>query len=466
MTAQAAIGCAGGDEGEGAGKRVLVLGGGLAGLSAAYELQKAGYEVTILEGRERIGGRVYTVREGFEDGHYADVGAVRIPDVHERTLAYCEELGLELGEWPGGEAVYYLDGQRFMHMEGQPWPVMGLHAHEAEKGLGLWSEYIAATFPEFGDPRDGSFPRPGIVEKYDGMVYTDFLRERGASEAWLKLYGADNGSEISTIGTLAWMGAEVADQNWDRTFHIKGGCDLLPKGLAERIGAEAIVLGAKVVKIERGDDGVAVTYEKDGAEVRAEADHLVCAIPFTTLRDVAVEPAFPADKAKAIAELFLMNAGRGYMQTKSRFWEKEGIGGLKLAKTDTRVERIWDLSPFMAGEKGMIVSYTQNHNADAYCQVPIAEREAYTTATVKEFFPEIEGELLHFFHYCWKEDPWAKGAWTDILPGQWWLVAVSRRAEGRVHFAGEHTSAWAGWMQGAIESGQRVAAEIMAEVAT
>ncbi|HRI06309.1 MAG TPA: NAD(P)/FAD-dependent oxidoreductase [Nannocystaceae bacterium] len=461
VTAHAAVACT--VEPGGSGKRVVVIGGGLAGLSAAYELQKEGYEVTVLEGRERIGGRVYTIREGFEDGHLAEIGAVRIPDVHERTLAYCEMLGLELEEFPAGEPVYYLDGQRFMHEEGKPWPLMGLNADEADKGLGdLWGEYIAATFDEFGDPREGTFPKAGVVETYDGMVYTDFLRGRGASEAFLKLYGSDNGSEISTIGTLAWMGAEVADQAWDRTFHIKGGNDQLPLRLAEEVGMDKILLGRKVTKIEHDDAGVTVTFEHEGAEGSISADYLVSAIPFTTLRDVTVSPAFSDEKMKAIDELFMMNAGRGYIQTKTRFWEAEGVGGLKIAKTDTPAERIWNLSPFMPGPKGMIVSYTQNHNADAYCEIPVAEREQYTLDAIKAFFPEIEAEKLVFLHYCWKEDPWAKGAWTDILPGQWWIVDATVRAEGRVHFAGEHTSAWAGWMQGAIESGQRVAAEIVA----
>lgn len=453
-----------GGPGEQGGKRVVVLGGGLAGLSAAYELQQRGYSVTVLEGRDRLGGRVWTKRDGFEDGQYAEIGAVRIPDVHDRTLAYCKDLGLTLDEFPEAEALYYIDGKRFMHTEGQPWPVDGLTAEEAEKGFGMWGVYLEPTFDEFGNPRDGSFPRPGIVEKYDPVVYTDFLRMRGASEAFLKLYATDNGSEIDTIGTLAWMGAESADREWGTTFHIRGGNDQLPLKLAEAIGTDNIVLSAKVTKIEHREDGVVVTYDAAGTPATIEADWLVSAIPFTTLRDVEISPAFEADKMKAINEAFMMNAGRGYIQTKSRFWEKEGIGGLKIAKTDTKVERLWDLSAVLpdAGGKGMIVSYTQNKNANAYCDIPPEAREAYTLDEIEKFFPEIKDEKLVFFHYCWKEDPWCKGAWTDTLPNAWWLVDVARRPEGRVFFCGEHTSVWAGWMQGAIESAQRVADEISA----
>lgn len=464
----ALLGC-GGDEGEdpGAGRRVLVLGAGLAGLSAAWELQKQGFEVTILEARDRVGGRVWTLREGFADGQFAEIGAVRIPDSHDRTLAYAEELGLELTEFPDGEPLYFIDGQRFMHAEGEAWPIPGLAANEQMAGLGdLWGEYVASAFAAFGDPRAGEFPKPGIVEQWDGVVYTDFLRQQGASDAFLPLYAADNGSEVYTIGTLAWMAAEVADQAWSSTFHIRGGNDQLPLGIAEQVGEENILLSHQVLEIRHGTSTVSVIAQADGQTVELAADYLVCTIPFSILRDVRISPAFADDKMQVIAGLFMMNAGRGYIQTASRFWEAEGIGGLKIAKTDTPVERLWDLSPVQepGSTKGMIVSYTQDRNADAYCGLSPGEREAYTLEHIAAFFPEIEAETLTFFHYCWKEDPWAKGAWTDYLPGQWWMFDVARRPEGRVCFAGEHTSVWAGWMQGAIESGQRAAQEIIDRV--
>lgn len=456
-------GCGDGD-GE-PGKRVLVLGAGLAGLTAAYELQQLGYDVTVLEARDRVGGRVWTKRDGFEDGQYAEIGAVRIPDVHDRTLDYCQRFGLELTEIPSGDPLYYLDGQAFKHTDGEPWPVAGLDAGEVDRSLGdLWGTYVADAFDQFGDPRAATFPAAGAVDTYDPVVYTDFLRQRGASAAFLKLYAADNGTEVYKIGTLAWMGAESADRAWDRTYHIRDGNDRLPLRLAEEVGMTNIRLGSKVTAIAHDGAGVTVTFEQDGQEQSLAADWLVCALPFSTLRDVAITPAFSADKMRAIAELFMMNAGRGYIQTHTRFWEAQGLGGLKLAKTDTKAERLWNLSDVMpAGSSGgMIVSYTQHENADAYCQIPPADREAYTLNEIEKFFPEIKAETRVFFHYCWAEDPWARGAWTDILPGQWWLFDAARRPEGRVVFAGEHTSIWAGWMQGAIESGQRAADEIAA----
>lgn len=462
----ALLGCGGGEGG--AGQRVLVLGAGVAGLTAAYELQKAGYEVTLLEGNERVGGRVWTLREPFADGQFAEIGAARIASTHHRLLAYADELGLELDEFPGGAPLYFIQGQRFMKLEGQPWPIDGLHDNEQTAGLGdLWGEYVQSNFDEFGDPSQGEFP-DGVVAQYDGLTWVEYLREKGASEAFLPLYAADNGTEVYNIGALAWMMAEVIDKEWDQTYHIRGGNDTLPRRLAEEVGMANILLGHKVVRIEPGADSVTVTAEVGGEQKRFVADRVVCTLPFPILRDIAISPAFADDKMKAIQGLQLMNAGRGYVQTKTRFWANEEIdgvkiGGLKIAVTDTPIERLWDMSPVQSGtsEKGIFTSYTMNKNADAYCALAKDEREEYTIGHIEKFFPQIRAEKLAFYHHCWREDPWSKGAWTDYLPGQWWMFAVARRPEGRVHFAGEHTSAWAGWMEGAIDSGQRAAEEIV-----
>ena len=450
---------------DGQNQRVLVLGAGVAGLSAAYELQKAGYEVTLLEGRERIGGRVWSVREGFEDGMFAEIGAVRIASTHQRVLAYAEELGLELDEFPSGDPLYFFGGQRFMKREGEAWPITGLADNEQTAGLGdLWGMYVQSRFAEFGDLSQGEFSAD-MVAQYDGVTWAEYLRQQGASEAFIPLYAADNGTEVHAIGALAWMMAEVIDQAWDQTYHIHGGNDMLPKRLADEVGQGNILLAHKVVRIEHTDDGVtAVATDAEGQELRFDADFLVCTLPFPLLREVEIKPAFPQDKMDTIDGLQLMNAGRGYVQTKTRFWQEEGIGGLKLAVTDTPVERLWDLSEVQApgSERGIFVSYTMHENADAYCGQSQDQREAYTLDHIEKFFPQIKAEKLAFYHYCWRDDPWARGAWTDYLPGQWWMFAVARRPEGRVFFAGEHTSAWAGWMEGAVDSGQRVAGEIMA----
>ncbi|MEZ4448798.1 MAG: FAD-dependent oxidoreductase [Nannocystaceae bacterium] len=456
------LGCTGGS-GSGEGKRVLVLGAGVAGLSAAYELKKAGFEVTVLEGRERVGGRVYTLRDGFDEGGLAEIGAIRVGSTHVGVLEYADELGLELDQFGDGEPLYYLEGSRFKYEEGVPWPIADMRDDEKTRSLDdLTGEYVYGNIEEFGDPVDGVFPA-GVEEKYDALTYAEYLQGRGASDGYLKVYAADQGVEIYTIGALAWMMAEAIDYDWVETYHIKGGNDGLPRRLAEEVGEDNVLLAHKVVKIDTSaGTEVTVTAEHDGAEVELTADYVVCALPFTLLRDVAVEPAFPDDKKKAIDEAYLINAGRGCFQVSERFWEAEGIGGRQIAKTDTPIERFWDLSTFQpTTTRGMIINYTQGAMADAYGDVAEGDRQEYLLGYTDQFFPELRDRTVAFKSHVWRDDPWARGAWTDFQPNQWWSFAVRGRPEGRIHFAGEHTSAWAGWMEGGVESGKRAAAEIV-----
>lgn len=442
----------------GGDRRVIVAGAGLAGLTAAYELVKRGYDVTVLEARGRVGGRVLTHREGFTAGQYAEMGAVRIPDVHEHTLGYVKELGLPLVEFTPGEPLYYLKGQRFLHREGRPWP-LELTPREQERGLGMGSEYIAAHFEEFGDPRKGTFPTPGALARYDGHTFARYLREQGASEDWLRLYMAENGTEPPVTGALGWMAYEAADKAWDRTFHIRGGNDQLPKALARRLG-DRVRLEHAVVRIEHAGDGVRVWYRHGGKTESLQAAHLVCAIPVPLLREVELFPAFSEQKMRLLRELEMAPSSRQWLQTRTRFWKAEGLGGLKLVKTDTPIERMWDLSNVLEGTPGMVMAYMDARNARDYAAVPAAERAEYVLRHVERFFPGIRAELLATHGKAWMEDPWARGAWPNFGPGQGWMFPVLPRPEGRVHFAGEHTSVWTGWMQGAIESGKRVVREI------
>lgn len=458
----ALLGCST-DSHAGDGQHVLILGAGLSGLCAAYELQKAGFTVTLLEGRDRIGGRVWTVREPFKDGYFAEIGAARIASTHKNVLEYADELKLELTEIPGGDPLFYIGGQRFKKLEGEPWPIAGLKDNEKTAGLGdLWGMYVQPRFAAFGNLDDGQFTADAVAQ-YDGLTWIDYMRQQGASEAFLPLYAADNGTEVYTIGALAWMMAEVIDQAWDQTYHIRHGNDQLPKRLAEEVGTDNILLAHKIVRIEPGPDSVTVIASADGKEVSFTADHVVCTLPFPLLRDIEVEPAFTADKTECINTNQLMNAGRAYLQTKTQFWKDEDIGGLKIAITDTPIERLWDLSPVQeaGSDKGIFLSYTMDKNADLYCGKTMDERQEHTLGHVEKFFPQIREQTVAFFHHCWREDPWAQGSWTDTLPAKWWTFAVARRPEGRVHFAGEHTSAWAGWMEGALDSGRRAAKEIV-----
>src|SRR5215211_6581249 len=165
-------------------KKVVIIGAGLAGLSAAYELSQAGHDVTVLEARTRPGGRVYTMRGQFADGLYAEAGATNVFDVHHWTIKYAGLLGITLDPAisRGGASIFHVKGKRIVIKPNTPvdWPLQ-LRADEQGLTRGqLWNKYVAPVLKEIGDPEAVDWP-PSSLKKYDGSSFAQFLRDRGAS---------------------------------------------------------------------------------------------------------------------------------------------------------------------------------------------------------------------------------------------------------------------------------------------
>src|SRR5687767_503265 len=168
----------------GAARKVIVIGAGLAGLSSAYELTRAGHEVIVLEARTRSGGRVWTLRDSFPEGLWAEAGATNVFDNHEWTMKYAMELGVALDpmESSGGASIFHIRGKRIFIKPGNPveWP---LELKPEEKGLGrgaLWAKYVAPVVKELGDPETPDWLNSPL-KRYDAMSFAEFLRRQGAS---------------------------------------------------------------------------------------------------------------------------------------------------------------------------------------------------------------------------------------------------------------------------------------------
>ena len=176
-------------------KRVVVLGAGLAGLGAAYQLGKRGYEVTVLEAQHRPGGRVLTVRDGFQHGGHAEMGAVRIFDSHSHTQSYVKEFGLELLPYDDGLRAFVLRGRRFLPPEqGEPWPIPGLRADEQPDPARRFGIYLASGLDELGDITAPDWPA-GVpsARALDRATMDGHLQDQGASPAWRDWFYAQHG---------------------------------------------------------------------------------------------------------------------------------------------------------------------------------------------------------------------------------------------------------------------------------
>ncbi len=444
-------------------RTVIVIGAGLAGLVAAYELTRAGHDVTILEARMRAGGRVLTLREPFADGLYAEAGGARIAEDHDLTRDYAQKFGLTLDPFPqlNLHAIYYLRGQRIRSKPGVQidWPLQ-LTAEERELGIsGMMEKYVLSLVKEADAVKLKEWP-PVSLERYDQITFAELLRQRGASPAAITLLGLGFydlwGDGIDSYSALLMLRQTMLQPK--NTFEIKGGNDLLPAAFAAR-HKEKIHYGAPVVKISQQARGVRVTFSRAGTHRAISADYLICAIPFSVLRQIEVTPRFSADKRRAIEELPYISVTRVFLQSRSRFWVQEGLGGF--AATDLPILNTGHVTLAQPGTRGILESFTTGPRAREVSAMKESERVDFTLEQMEKVYPGMRENFEGGSSICWDAERWSRGASIWFKPGQMTsLLPHIGRPEGRVHFAGEHASRWPGTMQGALASGVRAAREI------
>jgi len=449
-----------------AAKKVIIIGAGLAGLSAAYELTQAGHDVTVLEARTRPGGRVHTLRDPFSEGLYADAGATRIPDHHHFTLKYSELFGLKLDPFqpPDLPSVYYVRGQRINVAPGQKveWPYELTPEDRALGVNGMRQKYIWSMLSEVGDVTDPNWPPPETLDKYDQMNRSDFWRSRGASAeavALLSLGGIDDRAD--TWSTLFMLRNQALNQKLNRYYKIRGGTDLLPKAFAIRM-SEKIHYAAPVVRIEQDPRGVKAVFLRAGSYSTMAGDYLICAVPFSVQKNIEAAPAFTVEKQRAIEQLPYLSASKIFLQSRTRFWLDEGRSGF--ATTDLPISQVWDMTYKQPGTRGILQAFPISLHSRRVTGMSEKERINFALEQVETIYPGMSENFEGGVTKCWDEDEWSRGASAYYKPGQFSsLLPHVARPEGRIHFAGEHTSVWTdGWMQGALESGNRVAREVNA----
>jgi monoamine oxidase len=453
-----------GDHGRGGGRRVVVLGAGLAGLGAAYNLMRHGYDVTVLEAQDRPGGRVQTLRHGFQRGGHAELGAIRIFESHEYVRRYVSEFGLELTPYDSGTRAFHVQGKRFLPPPaGEPWPLNGLSAGEQPDPAARLGDYFGSGFAKLGHVFDPGWPGafPTALE-LDAMTMDGYMASQGASATWRDWFYAQEG-RFARVNAAAAFAVESLTTG---TFlgSIRGGMDQLPYALAAGLG-HRVRYRSEVVRIAQGRDHVTIGYRDRSGLNEIRANRCVCALPFAPLRRVSIATPFSPQKMAAIHKLRYMAVARCYFQTRSRFWERDPLGplgGLNLVGTDTMAGRVWNTSSQQADPRlGMIQAYMFDTEALEFAGHG-HRRVSATRKLMGRLLPGIRGQIVSVGHKAWQEDRWAGGGWGWVQPGELrWMFPAMRRVEGRVHFAGEHTSLWAAWMNGALESAERVAAEIL-----
>ena len=465
------------------GTKVLVLGAGVAGLCTAYELEKAGYSVTILEARDRPGGRNWTARGGtretslagvaqtcrFADGEYMNVGPARIPQ-HHTTLDYCRELGVavEVFTNANAQAWYYNEPSATVGgaLAGRP------VRHRAAKSdvFGYTSELLAKAVNQGALDAD--------LTGADKEALISFLRSYGAltsantySPGGRTGYPADDeprgGFSSGTPLPPAAMSDVLASRlgnyfsfelSWDQAmlmYQPVGGMDRIPYAFESALRSKP-TYGAAVTDITDEPDGVNVTYQRRGRSRRVTADFCVCTIPPQVLKAVPNNfgPQVNADLAVPVPQ----STGKIGLQYGRRWWEEDEalFGGI--TNTNMDLSTIWYPSYGYLGRKGVVVGYYNfGANADAYGALPPAEREARALDRGARIHGSAYAdELETSFSNDWRTTRYSEGGWvswpTGTRGGPDSPYGRLLRPAGRTYFAGDHLSHSIAWQHGALES--------------
>jgi monoamine oxidase len=449
----------------GAPQRVVVLGAGMAGLSATAQLLAAGHDVTILEARARPGGRVHTLREPFSDGLYAEAGAIFYPDTHLCTRHYVELCGLQLDPIsPRRVAQFHWIRGSMITAKGTDkpvWPV-DLSPSELELGFdGIVHKYIEHPAGQLGSITDPSWPDERVA-KYDEITFEEHLRRAGASDgaiylirssAW-NVYG-DGIADVSALQMLREANTPAG------TYHtVRGGNDLLPRTLASRM-RDQIRYGAEVYRLEQTPTSATVNYKQAGRTRAVQADAIISTLPFGCLRLVECAPALADDRRKIITSRTHTSVTRVYIQTARRYWGEDGPGALSV--TDGPMTLVRDVTHNQDGVRGLLEGYLNGAAARYLSMLPEDEARAYAIREMERVLPGLNEHVETCYIKCWDSDRWTLGDYVAFRPGD--ITTTLQRArspEGRIYFAGDGLSPWNGWVNGAIWSGHVAARDLNA----
>lgn len=418
-------------------QKVIIVGAGLAGLTAGYELMHAGHEVTILEARNRPGGRVFTEREAFADGLYAECGAEWVESNHEYLLRYIDEFGLAL----------YRGSFRDNESEGLQYSPRARKTHER----------LEETTKQV---RPFEHRNPTLPE-LDKLSFHEFLQQIDAPaemiEQMQRQISGLMAINIESISALHMLN-EFALPEAPASFRVAGGNDQVPKALAQRL-RERIHYARPVVKIAHEASSATVTFLENGKAQTMMCEHVIIAAPFTCVRKMELAPALSAEKMRAINTLAYGQILKAPLQFRERFWlryqqeARKGFEGM--------IGSVYESTGGQPGPRGILLAYIPDKSGMAMASIPAEQRVEKILAKVAELHPEAPKYFEGGYVKWWQEDPWAGGTYAYFRPGEITSVrTMIAKPEGRIHFAGEHTAGWQGYMNGAVESGHRAAGEV------
>lgn len=467
---------------------VIVIGAGLAGLGAAMALEENGLRVLVLEGRRRIGGRIYTL---FDVPGHPEVGFNSLANAYGRTIDMAARVGVEIVNLApklmanrAGQELF-LDGA---HVPLKDWPSHPRNPFSGDmKALApwSWSDAMFKRHMPFQDLENWYDPR---YSQYDISVH-EFLTAHGANDAMIRL-GFDTNIAYGTTAHDVSLLMQAFSDHWQAVNRgtlmgfsrtgaasatagaapaaggpllgmIKGGNQRLTDAMARQLKGD-LLRGKRVVAIETGATGGKVTCA-DGTTYRAKA--IVCTMPYSTLRHVAIEPLPPARQLLAINTLGYIPITQFHIVPKRPFWEQDGLSpsmwtngplGMVLAQRFFgSKDEVTSLTVWCRGANGLFID-----------RFGIEGGKKLILDEFAKLRPASKGRLEIAAVHSWTMDPFAAGDWAIYQPGQVRAFqGILAQPHERLFFAGEHTAVGSRGVEAALESAERATLEVLGALA-
>jgi len=450
----------------GGDRRVVIVGAGIAGLTAAWRLRRAGVHAQIYEANSRIGGRMYSLRDHFPDGQVVELGGELIDTSHVRIQSLAGELGLELDDLLADEP----------HLSPEVWHFGGraYGEHDLIEALQPLARAIRRDQARMPDG-DVTYRTPHGLHDLDRLSMAEWLDREGI-DGWLRAlidvaYTTEMGAEPdrqSALNLIDFIGIEPGHFSIfgesDERFHVRGGNDRIPHALAKLLSG-SIETGMVLEAIRpRSDGGVTLDFRHGSATRDVRADRVLLAMPFTTLRHVRIEAPLPATKRLAIDTLGYGNNAKLMIGFNRRVWRDHGSNGSVFS--DLPFQSSWETTRAQPGAGGILTNFTGGQHAIDIGAGPARAQADKAAGEMDALFPGAmaarEGAREVRFH--WPSQPWIRGSYACYTPGQWTtLRGAAAEPAGALHFAGEHCALdTQGFMEGGCESGETAAAQILA----
>lgn len=465
-------------------RKVVILGAGISGLTVAYELGKAGYDCTVLEGSHRAGGRIFTVRAGTlideignpqycewddEPHMFFNAGAARIPSTHSNVLHYCKELGVNLELFINENKMAWIQDDAIMGGK----PIR--NAEFTTNVRGFMAELMSKAMTEleldqpFTDEEAGlvmnmirAFGDLGPDNRFTGSTRAGYASGNYVTHTVQK--------DMIDVRNLLRANAtrQVISDNEGETgpmlMQPTGGMDRIPAGFTRQLEGK-IKYRAFVLSTNLTDKGVTVEYRQDGQTHSIEADYCFNCIPSHFMS--GIQNNLPADYVQALKYIRRGTAYKGAFQAKERFWEKQGIFG-GISWTNQPIRQIWYPPHGIHKAKGVVLAAYDYGNGMPFTRMTQEQRIEAMIAQGEKVHPDYRQQVEKGVTIAWHRMNYMLGCsarWNVETPEEEAIFArLQGSVDGRYWCIGDQVSHHTAWMESAIQSAHVALADLDARV--